>query len=410
MLNRLLESTGAPPIKGNIRLGTRTNGKLQNEAYFVLNEVPEVKEVYGEQPDFLEVMFPGNNINYLIPANFEVWSGGKTDKDGNPVGGDLLCSGPGPSADGLPGIATWRNRDRLPPVEELASDRDPKTGHVLRHCRAEQCSDWLDAKGYPRCKQTMRLHFILPLVSPTNVYRITTHSWHAMFEIFKLLDWVNKTEGLAYKSFKLLKEPKSIKRWDSAKGKESSRVMPILRIEKDDMFLKIHGERLKETLRLLRENQFMLLAAPEPEPLLIDGEGALDMEEAQPVVLTPAQRADLVLQDPEVWEAFDKLEAVMGKTFPSAEARTKARHVYILQKEALSGNVRDNVIDGLTKSFLHVVGKMQEQADREKAQEALTLGTAPDPVTSGAVPPPEEDVVAPQETIENLDPLPSVEG
>lgn len=397
MINRLLESTGAPPIKGNIRLGTRTNGKLQNEAYFVLNEVPEVKEVYGEQPDFLEVMFPGNNINYLIPANFEVWSGGKTDKDGNPVGGDLLCSGPGPSADGIPGVATWKNRDRLPPVEEQASDRDPKTGHVLRHCRAEQCSDWLDAKGYPRCKQTMRLHFILPLVSPTNVYRITTHSWHAMFEIYKLLDWVNKTEGLAYKSFKLLKEPKSIKRWDSAKGKESSRVMPILRIEKDDMFLKIHGEKIKETLRLLRENQFMLLAAPEPEPLLIEGEGTIDMEEAQAAPLSPTQRADLVLQDPEVSGAFDKLESVMGKRFDA-----KARQMYILKKEK-EDDVRSAVIDGLTRSTLDILAKQQQP-------EAMTLGNTVSPVMSGAVPPPEEDMPPAQESIEVLDPLPSVGG
>jgi hypothetical protein len=408
MLNRLAESTGIP-VKANIRLGTRVNGKLQNEAYFVLAEAPEVKAVYGDQPEYLEVMFPGDDLDAVAPANLEWWSGTR-DKDGNMIGGDLVCSGNGPFADGSPGVAVWKDRTRLPPAEECASERDPKTGFVQRYCRGEQCSDWLDAKGFPRCKQTMRLYFILPRVSPTNVYRITTHSWNTMFEYHRLLKWVQQTEGLAFKPFKIFKEAKSVKHWDSGKGREFSRAMPILRIEKDEMFMGLYGDTIKEQLKLLRDSRFFLVAPPEPEPMLLEGEGTIDMEETQAVALSPAQRADVVLQDPEVQEGFDKLEAIMGKTFPSAEARTKARHVYILQKESLAGNVRDNVIDGLTKSFLFVAGKIQEQADREKAQESLTLGAAPDPVMSGAVPPPEEDVPVTQEVLENLDPLPSVEG
>ena len=381
MLHRLEEATGIP-IKANIRLGTRVNGKLQNEAYFVLNEAPEVKEIYGEQPEFLEIMFPGDSLEAIAPAALECWSGTR-DKDGKIIGGDLVCSGPGPREDGSTGVAVWRDRIRMPPEADCIGGRDQKTGYVQRHCRGEQCTDWLDAKGYPKCKQTMRLYFIIPRVSPTNVYRITTHAWHSMFEYYRLLNWVKETEGLAFKPFKIYKEAKSVKHWDASKGKEFSRAMPILRIEKDDLFLQVYGKLLSEKLKALRDSRFFLAAPPEPGPMLLDSEGPLDVEE---VPLTPSQRADLILADAEVQEAFSKLETVMGKSFD-----VKARQMYVLKKEG-EDDVRLAVIDGLTKSTLEVVNRtvhVEAQAEVQTASEVL-----------------EEPQVTAAELLDKVDPLP----
>lgn len=390
MLNRLMESTGIP-VKGNIRLGTRIDGKLENKAHFVLTEVPEVVEVYGPEPEFLEVMFPGDDLNAVAPTALEYWTGTRG-KDGSIIDGAMVCSGPGPFADGSPGIAIWKDRNRMPPQDDCMGERDPKSGYVQRYCRGEGCSDWLDLKGFPKCKQTMRLYFILPRVSPTNVYRITTHAWNSMYDFYRLLDWVRKTEGLAFKPFKIYKEAKTVKHWDAAKGREYQRAIPILRVEKDDMFMQLYGAGIQERLKLLRDNRFYLMAPPESEPLLLDSEAGV-AEEAQPTELTPAQRADAVLADPEVILAFEQLEVCLGRAMTHQQ-----RQLYVLKK-AGGADLRIDTLDGLQKSIVELMARAQTQPPLQPEPEPV--GVAAEPVAAEPVavePPPVE--------ISQVDPLP----
>lgn len=271
----------------------------------------------------------------------------------------------------------------MPPESEIISGRDPRTGYVQRACLAEQCSDWLDQKGYPKCKQTMRLYFIIPRVSPTNVYRITTHSWNSMYEYYRLLDWVRKTEGLAFKPFRIFKEAKSVKHWDSAKGKEFSRSMPILRIEKDDMFMRLYGTQLNEQLKAIRDSRFYLMAPPEPEPMLLDSESYVAPEKVEETPLQRALRiATPLVTDPEVVEAFEKLEAVMNRGYDE-----KSRLSYIMKKFE-EPDVKLAVLDGLTRSALEILSRTN-----------AAIPFAPLEVSA-------EVPVTAQEMLEKMDPLP----
>jgi hypothetical protein len=351
-----------------------------------LTDAPEVAAIYGEQPEFLEVMFPGDALDVIANAELQYWTGTR-DKEGQIIDGALVCSGPGPTGDGTPGIAVWRDRNRTPPQEDCASSRDPRTGYMQRYCKGEGCCDWLDGRGFPKCKQTMRLYFIIPRVSPTNVYRITTHSWNTMFEVHRLLKWVKDTEGLAFKPFKLYKEAKTIKHWDSAKGKEFSRAMPILRIEKDDVFLPRYGLEIEEKLKTLRDSRFYLMTPPEPEPLLVSGESDMTQEAPEE---TPAQRAhriaNAVLAEADVQEGFAKLESAMDRVFD-----TKSRLMYIMKKSD-APDVKEAVLDGLTRSTMEVLAKSQPVMVEEVA-----------PVTNEAAPISPE--APPAELLDKVDPL-----
>lgn len=355
MLNRIVESTGTPPVKGNIRLGTRIDGKLQNTPHFILDEVPEVKEIYGESPDFLEVIFPSENIEAVAFAELQLWSGGAKDAKGERVGGDLMCSGPGPMSDGRPGLATWKNRRAMPRnPDEILSERDPKTGFVSRKCMAEGCCDWVDDKGNPRCKQTMQLRFIIPRVSFSNVYRITTHSWNSMYEFYRLLEWVRSTEGLATTPFRIYKDLKSIKRWDNKSQSEMKRAMPILKINKDDMFWPTYGEVLKEKMKVLKEKRVILLSPPEPEPYLLEEPGEYEVVEQQLQLESPAQRAAAILSDPEVTQLFDLLEEATGNKI---DTHKRLRGIALRESEP---DVKAAVIEGLKEAIQKSIAERKE--------------------------------------------------
>jgi len=382
MLNSMIESTRIP-VKASIGLGTRINGKMKNETYFVLKNAPEVAAVYGPEPEFLEVMFPKPSVADVAPSDLEYWTG-KRDKEGNIVDGELLCSGPGPMSDGTPGVATWKDRNRMPPESDCLGPRDPATGWVKRACRQDGCCDWLDDKGYPKCKQTMRLFFIIPRVSPTNVYRITTHSWKSMREFYNQLLWVEDKEGLAFTPFRLYKEATNIKRWDVASGKELSRVMPILKIVKDDMFLTLYGAEIKEKFKVLREKQYFLGAMAEPEPIMLDApdDTVVDVEPE----LTPVQFAQQLLADPDITLAFGKLEDLKGIKFSN-----KIKMDAILKKKD-EPDVKYAVLEALERSIIDALPKEQPQAPEPAAE------------TVGVV---EVEVQVQVQALDSIDPLPA---
>jgi hypothetical protein len=338
-----------------IGLGTRVNGKFQNESYFILDRAPEVKAVYGDEPDFLEIMFPGDNIDAIAQTTLEYWAAGKKNDAGVNIGGDLICiSETGPLSDGVPGNATWKDRGRLsppPPEERFVTERDPVTGYIVRKCRGPECNDW----AAKRCKQTMKIRFMIPRVSLRNLYMITTHSWNSMYEFMDTLRWGAKLGGgIAYTPFRIYKGLKSIKHWDSEKGKEYTRAMPILRIKEAQDFMALYGDAVKAGLRLLQEQRMYLTGAPDPVYLEApDGEsedsGCIDVE----VPPDPAQRANLILADDEVRVAFALLETALGRGLDLKEKQT-----YVLKKEHAE-DIKAAVLFGLNKSYCDILSKKE---------------------------------------------------
>jgi hypothetical protein len=354
MLTVFENSMRFPPCTP-ISLGTRVNGKLQNESYFILEKAPEVKAVYGDEPEFLEIMFPGDNIDAIAQTTLEYWAAGKKNDAGVSVGGDLICvSETGPLNDGTPGTATWKDRGRLsPPAQEerFVAERDPVTGFIARKCRGPECGDWVAKK----CKQTMKIRFIIPRVSLRNLYMITTHSWNSMYEFMATLTWGGKFGGgIAYTPFRIYKGLKSIKHWDAEKGKEYSRAMPILRIKDAQDFMSLYGEEVKAGLRLLKEQRMYLTGAPEPVYLEApdgeDGGGDCVDIEAPP---DPVQRADTILADDEVRVAFALLETALGR-----ELDRKEKQTYVLKKEHAE-DIKAAVLFGLNKSYCEILSKKE---------------------------------------------------
>lgn len=323
------------PIKGTIRLGVREEGRTgdsypKTKEYFVLDDAPEVKKVYGDDPKELDIRFPGNDLNKVIPTWFKLWT--PSLKKGNEiVQGRLLCQGDGP-LDGAPGTAEWKDRNRMP-VGDVLGPRDPKTGFVKRPCMGKECPDAFDGKGYPKCKQTMQVFCILPLVSFGDVYIISTSSWGSIRSFHNLLGWHQTAfnpDYIVFNYYKLAREEEAIRYFDKRESKEKDSVQYIMKLFHQDKeeFEAKYVDRLK--------NRQAQISAGSMSIYLPDHEEAsqLPMDELYPMIEAPIveektaeQLADVVAQDEEVSNAFTLLETAMGKKFPP-----KARQIAVLKK------------------------------------------------------------------------------
>src|SRR5688572_5033482 len=172
-IQQVSERNRGPSFRGRIRLGIKVAKGGRDEMpedvhYFVLEEVPEVAQVYGPKPTELEIMFINDDPDIAYPTWLKYFGGAiKDPKTKKSLGGKLYCKGNGPDHTGAPGIA------------EHFAMKDPKTGIVpTRPCLGPGCSDW-DDKG-KKCKQHMQLRFIIPRVSLFDVYAISTNSWNSI--------------------------------------------------------------------------------------------------------------------------------------------------------------------------------------------------------------------------------------
>lgn len=391
MLNMLTERSARPVVEGVIRLGTReslSGGRIRNEPYFILKDAPEVAAAYGtETPDAIHIVFPSNDLEQIAHTGLYYWRGVKDKATGKMVSGKkpACYSEKGPYIDGTPGEAIWYDRNTLPPQGDILSERDPATGYIRRVCRGKDCVHWQDDRGRPMCKAAMMLKFYVPMTGYFMLHRCITHSKTSMGEIYEYLRWFVGTQpgGLLGKVFKLYKDSSVITRWDNNSQSETKQVMPILKIKQDREWGAKFGEVV--TAKFKQNNQVMPLfltgSATDqflPPPFEDSGEEGVDYVDAdedtpaEPVVLTPAQRADLVLSDPEVQEAFGKLETAMGKPL---DVRT--RQSYVLKKEG-EGDVKVAVIDGLTRSTLEILAKNAPQPEPEPEPAPVVEEPAPD--------------------------------
>ena len=332
-----------PPVIGTIRLGIRkeTDRGMEypsNTNYFVLHDAPQVMEVYGKEPQELDILFPADDLEASVPTWLKWYGAGMKGKDGKVVGGKLKCIGNGPGADGLPGQAKWFDKT------------DQATGVVpARACLGEQCPDWNDGKGNRQCKPSMTVYVMLPKVSPFGVFAIHTTSWNSIRSFYDQLQWIkNLNNGkIALIPFKLVKTEKKVKFFDQKKGGESEKIQWIMTLKPNENKAEIAA--LAETLGRLHQAK-LTWAAPAPELLaggVEDSYIALDAESVETQVHTEQKRAtaEQIAQDLEVIGAFSRMEAALGR------ALTPKDRLILVRKKEGEANVKEAVLAAIENAI-----------------------------------------------------------
>lgn len=149
------------PLLGKIRLGIKkVSQKTGNEYpaevdYFVCPE--SVRQIFGEQPKVLKVMFPLDDIDAIFPVAYIFYGQSR----------GVKCKGDGERA--------WCVDDETKEIVERA------------------CPCELLEQG--KCKQVGRLMFMIPAVSVGGVYQITTSSYNSIIDIQSGLDFVKAMVG-----------------------------------------------------------------------------------------------------------------------------------------------------------------------------------------------------------------------
>lgn len=341
MAIRQVEERPRRKPRGTIRLGFKDDGdkgKLHNTEYFILTDAPDVQEAYGENPSELDIIFPSNIIEEVAPAYFEMWKGVR-DRDGV-MRGRLVCKGDGPSVDGTPGKAVWRDRESLPPTEELLGTRDPATGYINRVCYGDgakgacrSCVNLKDHRGNPLCKPTLRLYVVLPRVSMYEFYLLTTHSWNTISDVISQLNVLQRMGvPINNRVFTLYKETQAATPWSESLQREFKTTINVVKMRENKKFMELYGDVVRDNIRAISEGALTLalptvdqasLPPPAFEEEVLNA-GAVGAEDVNPA----KELAEEILDDPDIITSFRILEGVKGVTYSP-----KARLIAIRKKE-----------------------------------------------------------------------------
>lgn len=289
------------PVIGKIRLGTRKQNASGKEyptetPFFVLDDAPDVAKVYGAEPTSLEVMFPSDDLNQVIPHWYKWYSGGVKNKDGDIIGGKLKCYGDGD-------IAYHLER------------RDPVTRVVpTRACLGENCPDWKDSKGTQQCKAAMSVFVILPRVSLLGLYQIDTTSKAAIQNFVNQMYTLKETWGTFRRNhFVIYRDPTMMTFVDS-NGKEQRREHFILRVRPDESFQTQYGAALQDRVRLLVNGTIVMPSEQQLIEAPMEDNYALETSAiAAPPPKTPAAGIESIANDPELAPLFEELTSLKGK-------------------------------------------------------------------------------------------------
>jgi hypothetical protein len=316
------------PILGTIRLGERKESKSgamypTTVDHFVLTDAPEVAKIYGEDPTQLDIIFPTDDVDIVLPTWLKLWGANSRDAKGAIKSGDLKCVGNGPDAEGKPGTADWFAR------------RDPNTRVVpTRPCLGEACPDWNDSQGRRACKQTMQVLAILPRVSWFGVYIISTTSWRSIHNFHTQVEWVRSLNNNRFSMmpFKIVREEETTSFME--KGQKKSGTQFIMKLKPNENFFNEHGGEVQKKMAASFQQAKVLLPTGdellhEPMPDLYPTlEAGAPAPIGAPAVATD-RMADVasVVADLEVIAAFDQYEQAIGRQFPQ-----KSREIAVKKK------------------------------------------------------------------------------
>lgn len=286
------------PVIGKIRLGIRKKTESGKEypaetEYFVLDDAPDVAKVYGEKPKSLEVMFPSDDLNLVIPHFYKWYSGGVKNKDGDVVGGKLNCYGDGD-------------------VAHYLAKRDPVTRVVpTRKCDGKACVDWMKG-GQQQCKAAMSVFMLLPRVSLLGLYQIDTTSVAAIQNFVNQMYLLKETWGTFKKGHFIIYRDPTMMSFADKDGKEQRREHYILRVRPDENFQTQYGNELQQRVTNLISGSIHMPS----EQVLIEAtmEDNFPTETAAPPqVAAPAAGIELVAEDVELAPLFEELCKLKGK-------------------------------------------------------------------------------------------------
>lgn len=188
------------PRVGKIHLGIKEKSQKSDTSYpkavewFEVHESPSTgpdavaafKEVYGDRPTELDIVFPSDDDLQFADANYKAYS--QTH--------GLICKGDGEQADARwdidfnePNAArptgitsgTWANRNTK------------RWERLTIPCLAEACP--MQRLNPPRCKAVMNLQFFLPRVRGFGIWQIDTGSWHAIQNVRNNIELIKVATG-----------------------------------------------------------------------------------------------------------------------------------------------------------------------------------------------------------------------
>lgn len=380
------------PIKGIIRLGVREESRSgtaypKSKEHFILDDAPEVQKYYGDDPKELDIGFPGNDINKVVPAWYKLWT--PSLKRGNEiVQGRLLCQGDGP-LDDKPGWAEWKDRDNLPKLnfpEEVLGERHP-SGYLNRPCWGKKCVDAFDSKGAPKCKQTMQVFCIFPLISFGDVYQISTSSWGSIRSFYDLLSWHQTAFGpdyIVHNYYKITREEEATRYFDKKDQCEKNGkqyIMKLFHQDKEEFELR-HSDRLKS-----RQAQIKACSMVRYLPTAEEA-SAMPMDEIFPLIEASTESSTVptseeLLNDEDIKEAFARLEVLLDKDFTP-----KGRLISIRKTEG-HPNPKELVLKELNDKIVKIVADMEALVQNVPADEpevqvaAVVFESAPEAAAVG---------------------------
>lgn len=336
------------PVIGKIRLGIRKEASSGAQypstvEHFVLTDAPEVEKVYGKDPKELDILFPTDNLEQIIPTYYKWYSAGVKGKDGSIIGGKLNCYGNGPDEAGTAGVA-----------HHLAK-RDPVTRvPPTRPCLGPKCPDFYAANGQQQCKQSMKVTFMLPMVSWNGVYEIDTTSWHTIRSFHSVLEWVRSLNNGIVKMipFKIVREEVATNFYDAKSQKEKTGKQYIMFLKDNPNFIEQHGEQMKLKLQSAYKASSNFILPSAQEQIEAPMEDNYAIEGAKVETVSALSASELLLQDAEINAAFDALEAVQNKKY-EAKHRLIAIRKYegaVNQKEEVLARVSSLITSAKTKA------------------------------------------------------------
>jgi hypothetical protein len=155
------------PRAGKIHLGIKTTNDKGKEFpkavdYFVLPEDrPDLKELFGEKPRELTIMFPTDDLEIVAPQYFKRYGSGT----------GLVCKGDGVTA-------SMVNQD-TGEFEEIT-------------CPGLEC-DWFEPKKH--CRHVMNLQFLLPDFISDGVWQLDTTSFFSIVNFNGSWDFIRTLTG-----------------------------------------------------------------------------------------------------------------------------------------------------------------------------------------------------------------------
>jgi len=373
-----------------IRLGLRDRDPLakknypENVKHLVLIDAPEVAKVYGPEPTGIDIMFPNSDEEQICKTDLLWYSASRIGADGKVIGGTLNCKGTGRKSEVIngevvktPGIATYYRGQVIP-----ESPTEPLPPPPTRPCLGELCPDFYDANGNQKCKMTMRLSFMLPLVNTMGVYSITTGDKTAIIDVHSQIALLKAQYrgDCSFIPLKLMREEHSGMRSNrKARKKEPYTSWPIkLRANYD--FQELHGDKIRHVTSL--KGKQLTIAPPSPAvgdghedlfPRLLEGQTE---DEHGTVVDVRALTAEELLEDPDVKAAFEKIDKATGKV---SSAKSRLIAVRLREKEA---NMKAAVLKAMAEKLEALAAA---SAQRVATQEAATPPEVKPPAESGGI-------------------------